>query len=82
MSINVAQLPTYSDQDLVNLYRWGLANSAAGTTRAIQGRSITFPSVQDMIRVIAWAEQRIQDDANASSGQAGNVAVVTFDDPT
>jgi hypothetical protein len=82
MSINAAQLQTYLDSELLIIYRWALANGAAGTTRSIQGRSITFPSTKDIWKTIARLEQRIQDDANLLSGQSGNVSVVVFDDPT
>jgi hypothetical protein len=82
MSINVAQLPTYSDSDLLTIYRWALANGAAGTTRNIGGNMISFPPTDKVISTIAWLEQRIQDDANQISGQSGNVSVVVFDDPT
>ena len=81
MSINAAQLPTYLDTDLLAIYRWALANGAAGTTRSIQGRSITFPAVTEILKTIAWLEQRIQDDANLQSGAAGNTSFVVFDDP-
>ena len=82
MSINVSQLTTYSDADLLTIYRWALANGAAGQTRSVQGRSITFPSTKDIWDTITRLEHRIQDDANILSGQSGNVSVVTFDDPT
>jgi hypothetical protein len=81
MSINVNNVPQYQDTDLLTLYRWALANGAAGQRRTIQGRDITFPTTAEIISTITWLEQRIQDDANAASGAPGNVSVVTFNDP-
>jgi hypothetical protein len=59
MSINAADLPDYTDADLLKIYRWGLANGAAGTTRSINGRSVTFPEAAVMMDIITQLENRI-----------------------
>jgi hypothetical protein len=81
MSINASSLPCYSDCEMVTIYRWGLANAAAGQTRTINGRTISFPSTQDMIQTIIYFEQRIEDEKNALAGTSGGVSVVQFPDP-
>jgi hypothetical protein len=58
-SINFSRLAVYTDQDLLTIYRWGLANGAAGTTRTIQNRSVTFPPAKDMLDIITQLENRI-----------------------
>lgn len=62
--INVSDLATYTDAELVTIYRWGLANGAAGTTRTINGRSITFPSAKDMLDILERLEERAADPAD------------------
>lgn len=68
---DISALPDYADSDLKKLYRWALANGAAGTTRSINGRSVTFPSVTDILKVLAWAESDVE-----SNG--GNIALAQF----
>jgi hypothetical protein len=55
-----------------------MAVGAAGQTRTISGRAVTFPSVKDLLETIAWLETRIQ-----SSGDGGglNIAYGQFEDP-
>lgn len=60
MSINVATLPDYSDADVLKVYRWALVNNAAGETRTINGRSITFPAADKIMEIIGLIEMRIQ----------------------
>jgi hypothetical protein len=60
MSINVNNIPDYSDADLLKIYRWALANGAAGQTRQIDGRSISFPPAATILgEIIPALEQRI-----------------------
>jgi hypothetical protein len=72
---DIAALPTYTDAELLILYRWALANGAAGTTRAINGRSVTFASVDELRKSIEWLESRV----NSSSNDG--MALITFDEP-
>jgi hypothetical protein len=76
-SSDIDNLPAFTDAQLVKLYRWGMANGAAGQSRTINGREITFPSMPDMITAIQWAEERI----NLVNGGDGS-AVVIFGDPS
>lgn len=73
---DIAALPTYTDAELLILYRWALVNNAAGETRAINGRSVTFPSVEQLRKTIEWLEAR----ANSATGGDG-LALITFDEP-
>ena len=67
MSINVANLPTYTDAEMLTVYRWALVNGAAGTTRTVQGRSVTFPAANVMMDIIRELELRL-----AASGAGTN----------
>lgn len=69
----ISNLPDYSDAELLKLYRWAMANGAAGTTRTINNRTIEFPSLPDLTATIAWLEQRI-----AASSSSGGIAVARF----
>lgn len=82
MNIPIAQLQTFSDTDLLAIYRYALANGAFRQEVTINGRTLRVPDAKTCRETIAWLEVRIQDDANAASGEGGNVAVVTFDDAT
>lgn len=77
---DIAALPDYTDAELLKLYRWGLANGAAGTSRTIGGRSITFPSVKDLKDMIVWLEGRVSDVVAAAAGNGG-VALAVFEQP-
>jgi hypothetical protein len=71
MSINVSQLATYSDQDLLTIYRWALANGAAGQTREIAGRSMSFPPAGVIMNeIIPALEMRL------AAANGGTTAVV------
>ena len=75
-SSDISALPAYTDAELLTLYRWALANGAAGTSRTIgaggASRSYTFPSVEVIIKTIEWLESR-----EAANG-GGNIALVRF----
>lgn len=80
MAISTASidaLPDYTDAHLIKLYRWGLANNAAGQTRNVNGAMVSFPSVPDMMKAIEWAEARI----NSSGEGGGDTALVIFGEP-
>ena len=74
---SIDALPDYTDAHLVKLYRWGLANNAAGQTRNINGAMVSFPSVPDMMKAIEWAETRI----NSGGEAGGDTALVIFGEP-
>lgn len=78
MSINVDALQTFTDPELLKLYRWAMAVGAAGQTRTISGRSVTFPNVKDLRETIAWLEAR---GASSADGGGVDVALGTFLDP-
>lgn len=73
-SADIAALPDYTDAELLKLYRWGLANNAAGQSRMMNGRSVTFPGVKDMLAVIDKLEERTSADEN------GGFALVTLNE--
>jgi hypothetical protein len=78
MAIDISSIQTFTDSELLILYRWGLANNAAGQTKSINGRSVSFPPVEEMRRTVDWLESRIQADA---STEGANIALIAFDDP-
>lgn len=45
-------LPDWTDAELVKIYRHAIAQGWAGTTRSINGRSVTFPPIESMMKVI------------------------------
>lgn len=77
MAIDVDNLQAFTDAELLKLYRWALANNAAGQTRQIEGRSVSFPPLLDLMKAIDWLEKRIE--AAGNSGD-GNTILVQFGD--
>ena len=76
-SADIAALPDYTDAELLKLYKWALANGAAGQSRSINGRSVSSPSARDIMAIIGQLEARV----NAAEGYGGNVALGSFGDP-
>jgi len=72
-SADIAALPAYTDAELLLLYRWALANGAAGQSRTINGRSISFPNVNDIMAAIDWLQQK----TNVAAGDDGVVLLET-----
>ncbi len=56
---DIAAMPTYTDAELLILYRMALANGWAGTSRSISGRSITFPEPDKILDLIERLEDRV-----------------------
>lgn len=73
----IAALSTFTDDELLKLYRWAMVNGAGGTSRTINGRSITFPSTTDLMAAINWLEGRVNAAADAAAG-GGGIALVQF----
>jgi hypothetical protein len=76
-SADISALPDYTDAELLKLYRWAMANGAAGQSRSINGRSVSFPSARDIMAIIGQLEARV----NAAEGYGGSVALGSFGDP-
>jgi len=68
MAIDTSAIQEFSDAEMLKLYRWALATGAAGTTRSVAGRSITFPGVAEIRATIEWLEKRA---ASEAAGQEG-----------
>jgi len=75
VSINVSNIQSFTDEELLKLYRWALATGSAGTTRTISGRSIQFPDVKAIRETIQWLESRIQ---VSTTGDGGDIALGEF----
>ena len=58
MAITMSGVQEFTDAQLLILYRWGLANGAAGQSRQIEGRTITFPPINELRKTIDWLEGR------------------------
>jgi hypothetical protein len=55
-----------------------LINNAAGQTRSIAGRTVQFPTADEIRKTIQWLEDRV---AAASNAVGGNMALGAFEDP-
>lgn len=75
MAIDVDAVSTYTDAELLVLYRHCLATGAAGTTRQINGRMIQIPDIDKLMKLIDWLEARIN---TATDATAGGIALVQF----
>jgi hypothetical protein len=83
VTIDVASLQTFSDSELLTIYRNALATGAFRQEMHMQdGRMIRVPAQDQVLKTIAWLEKRIADDASAADGTGGNVAFAKFADPT
>jgi len=78
MPIDVASIQEFSDADQLKLYRWAIAMNAAGQTRSIDGRSVSFPALPDLMKMIDWLEKRIE--VASQSGEGGGAVLVKFGD--
>jgi hypothetical protein len=76
MAIDVENIQEFTEADLLKLYRWAMANNAAGQTRSIDGRSVSFPPLESLMKAIGWLESRV----NATE-QGGGIALVEFSEP-
>ncbi len=56
---DIAALPTYTDAELLVLYRAAFVNGWGGTSRTINGRSITFAEPDKLLDIIERLEARI-----------------------
>jgi hypothetical protein len=72
MAIDISSLQTFSDSDLLKLYRWALATGAAGQSRTISGRSISFPNPKDLMDLIERLEARTSTDGGSALGVFGD----------
>jgi hypothetical protein len=72
---DITALPDYTDSELLKLYRSALANGWAGTSRTINGRSITFAGPKELRDTIEWLEERINADSTDASG---GIALVRY----
>lgn len=77
MAIDINGIQAFTDSELLTLYRWALANNAAGQSRTIEGRSVSFPPLADLMKAVDWLESRV----NADSATGGGIALVSFGDP-
>lgn len=80
MAITVGSVQTFTDEDLLVLYRAALAAVATGKEYTIggrNGRTLTREDAKEIRETISWLEQRI---TNASGGDTGGVALVQFGD--
>ena len=76
MAINLDNVQTFTDSELLTLYRQAIAINAAGEERRLSdGRSIRFPSQAEIRKTIEWLEDRV----NAADND-GN-ALLQFNEP-
>jgi hypothetical protein len=76
----VAALPDWTDAEMLKVYRMGLMMNAAGQSRTIEGRQISFPPLTQMMAMIEWLETRVQIAADAGSG-TGTIVLAELREP-
>jgi len=63
MAIDISSLQTFTDAELLVLYRHALATGAAGEERQMgDGRRIRFPTIEALMKAIDWLETRTNAD--------------------
>lgn len=76
MAINTNNVQTFTDAELLVLYRHALATGAAGEERQMgDGRRIRFPSIAEIRETIEWLENRVNAD------EFDGTALLQFNDP-
>lgn len=76
MAINISNLQTFTDAELLTLYRHALATGAAGQDRQMSdGRRITFPPIEALMKAIDWLEKRTNAD------EFDGTALLQFNEP-
>lgn len=75
MAINLDNVQTFTDAELLVLYRHALAVGAAGEERQIGDRRIRFPSMPEIRKTIEWLEGRVNAD------ETDGVALAQFIEP-
>lgn len=78
-NINVNGLQTFTDSDMVTLFRWAIAQLALSESVEIEGRRITRAQLPALRDTLQFFEERVYDAQYAQAG--GNVAVAGFGDP-
>lgn len=76
MAINIDNLQTFTDAELLKLYRHALAVGAAGEERQMSdGRRIRFPSQDNIWKTIKELENRI------ATSDSDGIALLKINDP-
>lgn len=77
MAIDVDSIQSFTEAELLKLYRWAFAMNAAGQTRTTNdGRTVSFPPLPELIKAIEWLEAR----AIADDNSGGGIVEVWFSD--
>lgn len=80
MPINISAMQTFSDTDMVTLFRWAIAQLAISESVEIEGRKITRSQLPSLMAALQFWEQRVNDTLYSQAG--GNVALVQFGSPS
>lgn len=75
-TIDISSLQTFTDTDLLTIYRYAMATGGFRKMYNVNGRDIEVPDAQTVMNAIAWLEQRIEDDSNSAAG--GMVSLAQF----
>ena len=73
----IDNLPDYSDAQILKLYRKALVMGWGGTSRTIDGRSVTFPPPNQLLDLIERLEDRVSEDDD-DGGDNDGVALAVF----
>lgn len=76
MAISIDNLQTFTDAELLILYRHAFATGAAGEERQLgDGRRLRFPPIDKLMKAIEWLEARTIAD------EFDGTALLQFNDP-
>jgi hypothetical protein len=70
MGINFSEIQDVTDAEMLKMFRWAMTTGAAGQTRSINGRTISFPPIEQLRVTIEWLERRIDATTDTSDGIA------------
>lgn len=68
-------MPEYTDAQILKLYRKALVLGWGGTTRVIDGRTVTFPPPSQILDLIERLEDRVAADSDDADGDGLSLAV-------
>jgi hypothetical protein len=77
--IDISKIQSFTDQDLLTVYRYALATGGFRKSYTINGKIFEVPDAKTVMDTINWLEQRIEDASNGPAG--GNIALAQFNEP-
>lgn len=76
---DIAAIPDYTDGEMVKLCKLALSQILAGSqSYSINGRTFSRANLNDLKKLLAFYEDRVEE---ATNGSQGNIALVEFRGP-